>query len=139
LTTRASQAKQDLKDELAANSSHCSLALDGWTSRLNNSYMGTILVAHKFHFWGPLILFCALQSLGWWLAITVYWIDDKFRLHEALLSFTEIHGRHTGERHESDDSFEDGDIDVSDNEVLYDKDGNVITEEDIGEGLKEIV
>ena len=33
----------------------------------------------------------------------------------------------------------DGDIDVSDNEVLYDKDGNVITEEDIGEGLKEIV
>ena len=40
---------------------------------------------------------------------------------------------------ESDDSFEDGDIDVSDNEVLYDKDGNVITEEDIEEGLKEIV
>jgi len=35
-------------------------------------------------------------------------------------------------------SFEDGDIDVSDNEVLYDKDGNVIAEEDIGEGLKEI-
>ena len=36
-------------------------------------------------------------------------------------------------------SFEDGDIDVSDNEVLYDKDGNVIAEEDIGEGLKEIM
>ena len=33
----------------------------------------------------------------------------------------------------------DGDIDVSDNEVLYDKDRNVIMEEDIGEGLKEIV
>jgi len=28
----------------------------------------------------------------------VYWIDNKFWLHEALLSFTEIHGRHTGER-----------------------------------------
>ena len=36
-------------------------------------------------------------------------------------------------------SFEDGDIDMSDNEVLYDKDGNVIAEEDIGEGLKEIM
>jgi len=45
-----SQAKQDLKDELAANSSHCSLALDGWTSRLNNSYMGMILVADKSNF-----------------------------------------------------------------------------------------
>ena len=33
----------------------------------------------------------------------------------------------------------DSDIDVSDNEVLYDKDGNVITEEDIGERLKEIM
>src|SRR5579859_6076521 len=43
------------------------------------------------------------------------------------------------EEDESDDSFEDGDIDVSDNEVLYDQDRNVITEEDIREGLKEIV
>ena len=40
---------------------------------------------------------------------------------------------------ENDDSFEDSDIEVSDNEVLYDKDGNVIAEEDIGEGLKEIM
>jgi len=47
LTLRASQAKQDLINELAANSSRCSLALDGWTSRLNNSYMGMTLVAHK--------------------------------------------------------------------------------------------
>jgi len=47
LTLRASQAKQDLINELAANSSCCSLALDGWTSRLNNSYMGMTLVAHK--------------------------------------------------------------------------------------------
>jgi hypothetical protein len=36
-------------------------------------------------------------------------------------------------------SFEDGDVDVSDNEVLYDKDGNVMAEEDMGEGLKEIM
>src|SRR5579859_2295690 len=43
------------------------------------------------------------------------------------------------EEDESDDSFEDSDIDVSDNEVLYDKERNVTTEEDIGEGLKEIV
>jgi hypothetical protein len=50
LTTRASQAKEDLKDELAANSSRCSLALDGWTSRINNSYMGTSLVAYKSNF-----------------------------------------------------------------------------------------
>ena len=28
---------------------------------------------------------------------------------------------------------------MSDNEVLYDKDGNVMAEEDIGEGLKEIM
>ena len=33
----------------------------------------------------------------------------------------------------------DGDIDVFDNEVLYNKDRNVIMEKDIGEGLKEIV
>jgi hypothetical protein len=50
LTKRAAQAKQDLKDELAANSSRCSLALDGWTSRINNSYMGMILVAYKVNF-----------------------------------------------------------------------------------------
>jgi len=50
LTTRVAQAKQDLKAELAANSSRCSLALDGWTSRLNNSYMGTIFVAYKSNF-----------------------------------------------------------------------------------------
>src|SRR5579859_4250662 len=50
LTTRASEAKQDLKDELAANSSRCSLALDGWTSRMNNSYMGMTLVAYKSDF-----------------------------------------------------------------------------------------
>src|SRR5579859_7761637 len=50
LTTRASQAKEDLRDELAANSSRCSLALDGWTSRINNSYMGTSLVAYKSNF-----------------------------------------------------------------------------------------
>ena len=28
---------------------------------------------------------------------------------------------------------------MSENEILYDKDGNVITEEDIGGGLKEIM
>jgi hypothetical protein len=50
LTTRAAQAKQDLMSELAANASRCSLALDGWTSRINNSYMGMILVAYKCNF-----------------------------------------------------------------------------------------
>ena len=50
LTMRVSQAKQDLKDELAANSSRCSLALDGWTNRINNSYRGTSLVAYKSNF-----------------------------------------------------------------------------------------
>ncbi len=48
-------------------------------------------------------------------------------------------GEEEEQEDESDDSFEDGDIDVSDIEVLYDKDGNVIVEEDIGEGLKEIM
>jgi hypothetical protein len=37
------------------------------------------------------------------------------------------------------DEFEEDDIDVSDNEILDDKDGNVITEEDVGEGLKQIM
>src|SRR5579859_5619775 len=57
---RASQAKQDLKHELAANSSRCSLALDGWTSRLNNSYMGMTLAAkmsprRSIHYTSPLL------------------------------------------------------------------------------------
>jgi hypothetical protein len=47
-------------------------------------------------------------------------------------------GEEEEEEDENDDEFED-DIDVSDNEILYDKDGNVITEEDIGEGLKQIM
>jgi hypothetical protein len=50
LSTRASEAKQDLMNELAANSSRCSLALDGWTSRMNNSYMGMTLAACKSDF-----------------------------------------------------------------------------------------
>ena len=37
---------------------------------------------------------------------------------------------------EADDSFEEGIVDVSDSEILYDKDGNIIGEEDIGGGLK---
>ena len=40
LTEQAEKAKRDLKDELAANTSRVSLAMDGWTSRLNNSYLG---------------------------------------------------------------------------------------------------
>ena len=32
------------------------------------------------------------------LAITCHWIDKNFILHEALLSFTQIRGRHTGKR-----------------------------------------
>jgi hypothetical protein len=47
LAKQAAKAKQDLKDELAANTSRVSLAMDGWTSRLNNSYLGTSHVAHK--------------------------------------------------------------------------------------------
>ena len=30
-------------------------------------------------------------------------------------------------------------VNVSDNEILYDKDGNIIGEEDVAEGLKEIM
>ena len=40
---------------------------------------------------------------------------------------------------EADDSFEEGIVDVSDSEILYDKNGNIIGEEDIGGGLKEIM
>jgi hypothetical protein len=47
LTVQATKAKQDLKDELTANTSRVSLAMDCWTSRLNNSYLGTSLVAYK--------------------------------------------------------------------------------------------
>src|SRR5579859_3431815 len=43
------------------------------------------------------------------------------------------------EEEESDEGFEDDDLDVSENEILYDKDGNIITEEDVGEGLKKIM
>ena len=49
-------------------------------------------------------------------------------------------GEEEEEKEENDDEFEEDDIiDVSDNEILYDKDRNVITEEDIREGLKEIM
>ena len=47
-------------------------------------------------------------------------------------------GEEEEEQDENDDEFED-DIDVSDNEILYDKDGNFITEEDVREGLKQIM
>ena len=40
---------------------------------------------------------------------------------------------------EADDSFEEGIVDVFDSEILYDKNGNIIGEEDIGGGLKEIM
>ena len=40
---------------------------------------------------------------------------------------------------DSDGIFEDGFSDVSDDEVLYDKDGNVMSEEDLGKGLREIM
>ena len=47
LTEQAAKAKQDLKDEIAANTSRVSLAMDGCISRLNNAYLGMSLVAHK--------------------------------------------------------------------------------------------
>jgi len=47
LTEQAAKARQDLKAELATNLSRVSLALDCWTSRINNAYMGTFLVAYK--------------------------------------------------------------------------------------------
>ena len=37
LAEQAAKAKQDLKDELAANTSRVSLAMDGWTSHLNTT------------------------------------------------------------------------------------------------------
>lgn len=40
LTEQAARAKEELKQELASNTSRISLAMDGWTSRLNNSYLG---------------------------------------------------------------------------------------------------
>ena len=47
LTEQAAKAKQDLKDELATNTLRVSLAMNCSTSRLNNSYLGTSLVAYK--------------------------------------------------------------------------------------------
>ena len=40
LTANAAMACTDLKKQLATNISRVSLAMDGWTSRLNNSYLG---------------------------------------------------------------------------------------------------
>ena len=42
LAEPAAIAKKDLMDELAANVSRVSLAMDGWTSRLNNVQRGLI-------------------------------------------------------------------------------------------------
>ena len=39
----------------------------------------------------------------------------------------------------NDEDFEEGVVDVSDNEILYDEDGNIMAEEDLGKGLKEIM
>ena len=44
-----------------------------------------------------------------------------------------------GDDGDDNDDFEESPIDVSDNEILYDKDGNIMAEEDLGEGLKEIM
>ena len=46
LAEQAAEAKQDLKDELDANT-RVNLPMDGRTSRLNNAYLGMSLVAHK--------------------------------------------------------------------------------------------
>ena len=43
------------------------------------------------------------------------------------------------EQDEDGSEFEEGIVDVSGNEILYDNDGNVIGEDDIAKGLKEIV
>ena len=47
LTEKAEEGEQDLKTDLATCSSRVSLALDGWTSRMNNAYVGMSLVAYK--------------------------------------------------------------------------------------------
>ena len=47
LTEKAEEGEQDLKTDLAICSSRVSLALDGWTSHMNNAYVGMSLVAYK--------------------------------------------------------------------------------------------
>ena len=62
---------------------------------------------------------------------------DNIEDHSSEGWETEEDGEEEDEEDE-DDAFEEEDIDVSD-EILYDKDGNIIVEEDIREGLKEIM
>ena len=69
LSNKAETAKDDLKTILSANRSKISLALDCWTTRTNFSF----------------------------LAITGPWIDDDWKLHEALLDFRHVEGHHYGE------------------------------------------
>jgi len=44
----------------------------------------------------------ALSATFFWnvlmVAITIHWADKDFVLHEALLSFQQMKGSHTGER-----------------------------------------
>jgi hypothetical protein len=89
-------AKEELLVELMENDSKVSLALDCWTSSNNCAFIG-MCSAHFHPFYHYRSHLCATRRLKLIVAITGHWIDRDFHLHEALLTFKELTGSHTGE------------------------------------------
>jgi len=81
LTHAADKARAKLKERLEANDSKLSLTLDLWTSSNRLNFMGISLIS-------------SISLI--FLAITAHYIDESCILHEDLLDFTEITGRHKG-------------------------------------------
>ena len=100
LSSKSELAKENLRKILAANSSKISLAMDCWSTRTNYGFLSTYSISHKnlvssyrnddfYAIFSEQTLICQ--------AITAHWIDEMWNLHETLLDFRHVQGRHTGD------------------------------------------
>ena len=97
LRTKLSQysnlAVENLKNILSKNDSRVSLALDCWSSRSNYGFLG--MYTSTFNLARTALARHILLRLT--VAITCHWIDESWRLHDALLEFKHVAGHHYGE------------------------------------------
>lgn len=92
-------AVQDLKDVLTQNESKISLALDCWSSRSRQGYLGTFVTyIWSFHDPGRAFIRYIFKNYAYRSAITCHWIDSSWELRDALLEFKHVPGHHTGVR-----------------------------------------
>jgi hypothetical protein len=89
----------DTRDQLAIQDGKVSIALDCWSTRNMLPYLGTnplFLLRRKACNCFPSFTFHVTDHANK-IAVTAHWIDPAFRIHEILLGFELLHGRHTGE------------------------------------------